>query len=59
MCPTFGWFQRGEHLRFAAEPREAIGIVGDGRQQHFDRDVAIQLRIARAIHLAHPARAER
>ena len=51
--------QRGEDLRFADEPCEAIGIVGDGGQQHFDRDVAIQLRVARAIHLAHAADANR
>ena len=50
--------QRGEHLRFALEPREAIGIVREGLGQHLDRDVAIQPRIARAIDLAHAARAE-
>ena len=50
--------KRGEHLRFAAEPREAIGIIGDGREQHFDRDVAIQLCIACAIHLPHATCAE-
>ena len=38
--------QRGEHLRFAAEPREPIGIVRDGGQQDLDRDVAIQLGVS-------------
>jgi hypothetical protein len=47
-----------QELRFPAEPCEAIGIVGDGGQQDFDRDVTIQLRIAGAIDLAHPARAD-
>jgi len=47
------------HLSLATEPREPIGIVRDGRQQHFDRDVAIQLRIPRAIHLAHSTGAKR
>ena len=51
--------QRREHLRFSAEPREAVGIVGDSWQQHLDCDVSIQLGVARAIHLAHPACAER
>jgi hypothetical protein len=51
--------QRRQHLRFATEARQTIRIVGDRRQQHLDRHVAIQLRIARAIHLAHPAGTER
>ena len=50
--------ERREELRFPAEPRQAIGIVGDGGQQDLDRHVAIQLRIARAIDLAHPTRAD-
>ena len=35
----------GEHLRFTREARQAIGIVGEGRQQDLDRDVALQLRV--------------
>ncbi len=50
--------ERCEHLRFAREPRQAIRIIRDRRQQHLDRDVAIQLRIACAIDFAHSARAE-
>ena len=50
--------ERRQHLRFAREAREAIRIVSDSRQQHLDRDVAIQLRIAGAIHLAHASGAE-
>ena len=50
--------QRREHLRFALEPRQAIRIAGKCRRQDLDRDVAIQLRIARAVDLAHPADAE-
>ena len=53
-----GMIERGEELRFPAEAREAIGIVGDGGEQDFDRDVAIQLRVPRAIHFAHPAGAD-
>ena len=47
--------QRREHLRFALEAREAIGIGGEGVRQDLDRDVAIELRVARAIDLAHAA----
>ena len=51
--------QRREHLRFATEPRQPIRVVRDGRQQNLDRDVAIQLRVARAKYFAHTASAER
>ena len=50
--------ERGEHLRFTTEAREAIGIVGNGRQQDLDRDLAIQLWVAGSVDLAHPARAD-
>ena len=55
----FGMVQRREHLRFALKPGEAIGIAGERVGQDLQRDVAIQLRIARAIHLAHAALADR
>ena len=51
--------QRRERLRFALEPREAIGIAGERVRQDLDRDVAIQLRVARAVDLAHAAFADR
>ncbi len=51
--------ERGEHLRFAAEPREAIGITRDRWQQDFDRDVAIQLGVTSAKDFAHAACADR
>jgi len=47
-----------EHLRFAAEARETIGIVRHRGQEDFDRDVAIQLRVARPVNFAHAARPE-
>jgi catechol 2,3-dioxygenase-like lactoylglutathione lyase family enzyme len=47
--------ERGQHLRLALKSRNAIGIEGKQLRQNFDRDVAIQPRIARAIHLAHSA----
>ena len=50
--------ERGEHLRFALEPREPLGVVGEQLRQDLDRDVAIQPGVARAIDLAHPAGAK-
>ena len=50
--------ERGEHLRFALKPREPLGIGRERVGQDLQRDVATELRVARAIHLAHPARAE-
>ena len=47
-----------ERLRFAREPGQAIGIAGEGVRKDLQRDVAIQLRVVCAIHLAHAARAE-
>ena len=55
----FGWFSEASDLRFALEAREPIGVGRERVGQDLDRDVAIQLRVARAIDLAHPAGAER
>ena len=51
--------QRGEHPGFALKPREPLRVGGEGLGQDLDRDVAIELRVARAIDLAHAAGAER
>ena len=50
--------QRRQRLRFALEPREPVRIGGKELRQDLDRHVAIELRIAGAIHLAHSARAD-
>src|SRR5262249_59839977 len=42
-----------EHLRFPSESRDAVAIEGEGFGQNLQRDVAIELRITRAIDLAH------
>src|SRR6185436_20563017 len=39
--------------------REALRIAGEQLRQYFDGDLAIERRIPGAIHLAHPAGAER
>jgi hypothetical protein len=41
--------QRGERLRFACEPRESVGIIGEGVRKDFQGDVAIEPRIACAV----------
>ena len=50
--------QRGEHFRFALEARESIGITGQRRRQDLDRDLALQPRVGRPIHLPHAALAD-
>ena len=57
--PDVRMIQRREHLRFALEAGEAIGIARERVRQDLQRDLAIQLRVARAIDLAHAAGAKR
>jgi hypothetical protein len=45
--------QRCEDLCFTLKPRQAIGIVGERPRQDFQRDVAAELCIPRALDLAH------
>ena len=47
--------QRGRGARLLFEAAQTVGVGGEGRGQHFDGDIASEPRIARAIHLAHPA----
>ena len=54
-----GMVERRQHLRFALEPREPFGIVRRTVRQDLDGDVAIELRVAGAVDLAHAARADR
>ena len=50
--------QRGEQLRLALEAGEAVWIDSEEFGQDLQRDVAIEPRVARAIHLAHATRAD-
>ncbi len=54
-----GMVQRGERLGFPREARQAVRVMRERRGQHLDGDVAVELCVARAPHLAHPAFAER
>ena len=48
-----------EHLGLALKPRHAVGIAGKGLGQDLDRHVALELEIARPVHLAHTTGPER
>ena len=51
--------QRRDRVGLALESRHRLGIVRKRLGKHLHRDLAIQLRVPRPVHLAHPARAER
>jgi len=50
--------ERGQQLRFAREPRDAVGVVAKSLRQDFDRHLAAQTRIMRAIDLPHSSGTE-
>jgi hypothetical protein len=54
-----GVIKRGEHTRLTLKSGESFEVASDGGRQHLDRDVAIQLRVSRPVHFAHPTRAQR
>ena len=47
--------QRGQDCGFARESGQAIGVVRKRIRQDLQRDIAIELGVARAIDLAHAA----
>jgi hypothetical protein len=50
--------ERRQRFRFSLEARESVWIAGKQLGQDLDRHVAIELRIASAIHLAHSTGAQ-
>jgi hypothetical protein len=50
--------ERGQNLRFALETEQTVFILGEERREDLDRDVAIELAVARAVHLAHATAAK-
>src|SRR5262245_31793620 len=50
--------QRSEELRLTLEAGETLDVRGEGIGQDLERDVAIELRVPRAIHLPHSARSQ-
>jgi hypothetical protein len=54
-CGDVRMIEGREHFRFALKPREPIGIVGERGRENLDRDLALEFRVGRPIHLPHPA----
>jgi len=50
--------QRRQHVRFALEPRHALGVTGQRLRQNFDGDIAAEPGIVSAVDLAHAASAD-
>ena len=54
-CRDVGMVQRGEHFGFALKARQPLESAATSVGKHLERDVALQVRVGRAVHLAHPA----
>ena len=50
-----GMIQRRDRLRLLLKAPQPFRIAGKRRRQNFDRNLAIQPRVSRAIHLTHAA----
>ena len=53
-----GMIQRAAGARLLFEAAQPVGILGEGAQQDFDRHLAPEPRVPRAIHLPHASRAQ-
>ena len=51
--------ERRQRARLAFEARAQLRVLGEGRAENFDGNDAIEPRVARSVHLAHAAGAER
>ena len=51
--------QRGQRSGFTLEPRARIGVERKHVRENLDRDISTELDVACAIHIAHPAGAEK
>ena len=50
--------QRGEDFRFTLKAGDSLRVCGERLRQDLDGDIAIELRVARSVHLAHAAFAD-
>ncbi len=48
----------GQHLRFPLETGEPVRVLRNGGREHFDGHLAPELRVVRAVDLAHAAGAD-
>lgn len=53
-----GVVQRGEQLRFALQPAEALGIARKRVREHLHRDAAFEPGVCRSVYLPHRAGAD-
>ena len=53
-----GMIERRQHLRFAPEPPETIGVAREGVGDDFQRDIAAEIRVTGAVDLTHPSCSE-
>ena len=51
----FGWLSDGGRPGLVAEPREEVGVLAELGPQELDRDVALELRVARPVDRRHAA----
>ena len=51
--------QRREHFGLTLKPRKPHRIAYERLGQNFQRDIAVQLRVARPVDLPHPARTDK
>ena len=54
----FGWFSDASTSGFALKAREPIVVRGERGRQNLDGDLAFELRVRRAVDLAHAAGAD-
>jgi hypothetical protein len=47
-----------QHLRFAPESRQPVRILSQSGRKNLDGDFAVELDVARGVHLVHATRAE-
>ena len=59
MAAMPGWLSDGQKLRLAAEAGQPLGILRHLGGEHLEGDLAPELRVGGAVHLAHAAGAER
>ena len=54
-----GVIEPARRLRLLLEAPQPVGVGGEQRRQHLDRDLALEPLVARAVHLSHASRADR
>ena len=54
-----GMARRGQYLRFPMQARESVGVISERVGENLEGDVAVQTRIAGAVHFVHAAGATR